>query len=296
MVNNIDQYLDQLKAELAGCDRATVQDAVSDTEEYLRNALYEVQAKRPGLSEAEAWPRILEKYGMPEEVALAYKAHENRPLLPALPESQKKHSALSRFFGVAADWKVWSALIYFVLSLGTGIAYFTWVVTGISLSAGLLVLIIGIPFAGLFMLSVWGISLIEGRIVEALLGVRMPRRPAFSDKHLGLWARFKTLISDRYTYLSMLYMILQLPLGIVYFTVFVTLIAVSASLVALPLVQLVFHQPLFRSPAFDGYFVPGWLVFLAVIAGILLFFSTLHLTAWVGRLHAKWAKMMLVRA
>ena len=38
MINTIEEYLSQLKEELAGNDRATIQDALSDAEEYLRNA------------------------------------------------------------------------------------------------------------------------------------------------------------------------------------------------------------------------------------------------------------------
>ena len=39
MINSIEQYLAELKKELAGSDRATIQDALSDAEEYLRTAL-----------------------------------------------------------------------------------------------------------------------------------------------------------------------------------------------------------------------------------------------------------------
>ncbi len=33
MIQSIDNYLAQLKKELSGCDRATIQDALSDAEE-----------------------------------------------------------------------------------------------------------------------------------------------------------------------------------------------------------------------------------------------------------------------
>ena len=47
-----------------------------------------------------------------------------------------RESLLGRFFGVAADPRTYGALFYMVLALATGIFYFTWVVTGVSLSAG----------------------------------------------------------------------------------------------------------------------------------------------------------------
>ena len=69
-----------------------------------------------------------------------------------------------------------------LLALATGIFYFTWVVTGVSMSAGLAVLIIGIPFVILYFGSVRLLSLVEGRIVEVMLGERMPRRPLYSER------------------------------------------------------------------------------------------------------------------
>jgi uncharacterized membrane protein len=39
MINSIEEYLKELRKEMAGSDRATVQDALSDAEEYLRTAL-----------------------------------------------------------------------------------------------------------------------------------------------------------------------------------------------------------------------------------------------------------------
>ena len=39
MTKSIEEYLDQLKAELKDSDIATIQDALSDAEEHLRMAL-----------------------------------------------------------------------------------------------------------------------------------------------------------------------------------------------------------------------------------------------------------------
>ena len=42
----------------------------------------------------------------------------------------------------------------------------------------------------------------------------MPRRPIFTNNNLSLWGRFKSLITDKYTWFTLAYMIMQLPLGI----------------------------------------------------------------------------------
>src|SRR5271157_5008353 len=231
MENNIDGYLQNLKAKMKDCDRATVQDALSDAEEYLRNALENVKAGKPGMTEENVFAAIVEEYGTPAEIADAYRKIEARTSPSLAFRTQKKNQPfLSRFFGVVIEPRAWGALLYLLFTLASGIIYFTWTVTGISLSLGLLILIIGIPIAGLFILSTRGLALLEGRMVEALLGIRMPHRPLFSKQDQGLWGKFKALLLDKYTWFSMMYMLLQLPLGITYFTVFITLIALSLGL------------------------------------------------------------------
>ena len=228
MENCIDGYLRQLKEELKNCDRATIQDALSDAEEYLRNALENMRENKPEIPEENAFSSVVEEYGTPAEIADAYRKVEARTSPSLTSRTPKENrSFVSRFFGVVIDPRAWGALLYLLFALATGIIYFTWTITGISLSLGLLDLIIGIPIAGIFILSTRGLALLEGRMVEALLGIRMPHRPLFSKKDQGLWGKFKALLIDRYTWFSMVYMLLQLPLGIAYFTVFITLVAIS---------------------------------------------------------------------
>ena len=63
MINNIDEYLHQLKKELANCDRATIQDALSDAEEYLRNAVENLRKKQPGVPEESVFRRSWKNMG-----------------------------------------------------------------------------------------------------------------------------------------------------------------------------------------------------------------------------------------
>ena len=303
MIQSIEQYLSLLKKELAGCDRATIQDALSDTEQHLSLALNSAVADG-GTAEAEAMALVIEEYGLPEEVAKAYRENENRlaPVLsrpvyreePEVAEEQDQRPFLLKFFGIFADSRAWGAFLYLLFSLATGIIYFTWAVTGMSLSVGLLVLIIGLPFAGLFILSVRGIGLVEGLIVEALLGIRMPRRPLFYRKSTGWWQRFRQIVLDRHSWLSLVYMIMQLPLGIIYFTVMVTLIAVSLYGIALPILQLGFDLPVSYVNGVSYYLV-DWMLPVAVIAGILLATLTMHLAKFLGRRHGLMAKALLVK-
>lgn len=312
MISSIEQYLSELKKELAGSDRATVQDALADAEEYLRTALSSAMKADAPVAEADALGQIIDKYGAPKEIAAAYKDIESRtppaftrpkpeemkspapPPPPTTPAAPDKRPWYARFFGVFAEPRAWGALVYLIFTLGTGIAYFTWAVTGLSLSAGLMVLIVGLPILGLFLLSARGIALIEGRLIEALLGVRMPRRPLFSRKDIGWWQKFKSLFTERQTWTAVLYMILQMPLGIIYFTVLFTLIGGSLWLIFKPVTELAWGIPSFVIGDY-GYFTPEWAMPFAVIGGILLLFATMHLAKYMGKLHGMMAKTMLVR-
>src|SRR4029077_14711664 len=132
---SIDEYLKQLRRALAGQDAALIQDALYDAEEYLRAEV----AAHPDKSEADVLELIASTYGAPEEVAAAYrdteakvKAALNTPTQSAIAE----RSARGRFFGVFMDVRAYTSLFYMLLTLATGIVYFTFVVTGIALSAG----------------------------------------------------------------------------------------------------------------------------------------------------------------
>lgn len=295
MITTVDEYLEILKKNLDGCDAATTRDALSDAEEYLRNSLETARTSTSDLNEAEALGTIIEEFGTPEEFAADYRKIEARvrPAFTATYPARDSSSFLSNTIGIFADPAAWSSLLFMLVSLVTGIIYFTWAITGISLSAGLLVLIISLPFIGLFFLSVRGIALIEGRIVEALLGVRMPRRPIFVDNSIGWWARFKILASSRHTWLTMLYMILMLPLGVIYFSVFITLIALSLALFAAPLAQIFVSFPILYIGA-DQYYLNPTLGFISSLLGFLFAIGTLHFAKLVGRWHGSFAKIMLV--
>lgn len=294
MSNPVDEYLIKLKTALQGCDQATVQDALADAEDHLRTALSKAKEIQPGPDEAGSLDAIIEEYGSPEEVAAAYREIERRlpPTLAPAPQSADR-SLWLRIFGVVVEPRAWGALLYMLISLLTGILYFTWAITGLSLSVSLIILIIGLPFLFLFLLSVRGIALVEGRIVEALLGVRMPRRSIFVDKNKGFWARLKELVSSWLVWKTLLYMLLMLPLGIIYFTIFVTLISLGLGMVVLPFVQLFIHLPLITINSVR-YFVPFWQMPFWAAAGALVLLASMHFAKLVGWVQGSFAKLMLM--
>jgi hypothetical protein len=290
----IPEYLEQLRAALAGADPALVQDALYDAVEYLRAEL----AENPGTDEATMLATVATSYGAPDEVADIYRVQETTvtKALRAPPPAPRK-SWFGRFFGVALDPHTYGSLLYMLLALPLGILYFTWAVTGVSLSAGLAILIIGVPFMVLFVSTVYALSLVEGRLVETLLGERMPRRPQAPSREAGFLNKVKEILADPRTWMTLLYMVLMLPLGILYFTAIVTLLSLSFGLTVGAVAHLLWQAGFIW---IDGVvFEPEWLAPLTpllVVVGVLMFFGTLHLARGVGRLHGALAKHMLVRS
>ncbi len=216
----IAEYLEQLRAALRGADPALIQDALYDAEDHLRSEL----AENPGKSEARCAREDRDDLRRARRSRGASMSTRNsrcsrRCAHRRRREGRRRSGGSS---ASAADPRAYASLFYMMLSLATGIFYFVWAVAGISLSVGLSILIFGLAFAVLFFGTVRVLSLVEGRIIEVMLGERMPRRPVYAERGKPVMTRIKEMFTDPRTWSTLLYMLLMLPLGIVYFTMAVT--------------------------------------------------------------------------
>lgn len=297
---SIDEYLAQLRDALAGEDPAVIQDALYDSEEYLRAEA----AANAGMPEADLLGRILHTYGTPDEVAAGYRDTEVKVKtalqLPA-PRYVAPSNVLKRFFAVYLDPRAYSSIFYMLLSLATGCLYFTYAVTGLSLSAGLAILIIGLPVFLGFIGIARVMSLGEGYLLEAVSGERMPRRPVHPGPPADFLTRIKDMLVDSQTWLTLIYFLLMLPLGIVYFTTIVTALSLGVSFLLLPYFGMAqrwgwwtpWHD--FGRISLDPWWLDtpaGWV--FSVIFGIVLITTTFHLARGVVSIHARAAKALLV--
>jgi len=294
MYKSVEEYLRALKQELKGSDSATIQDALADAEEHLRTGLTSMRESQPDLNEADALEQIIEQYGTPEETAAAYAEVERRTFPGFTPAAVKKSgSPLRRFFGIYTDPRAWGSLFYMLIAFVTGVVYFSWAVTGLSVSISFALFIFGLPVALLFLLSVRGVAWLEGRLVEALLGVRMPRRPLVAPQNAKWLERVKALVMDKHTWLSLLYMVLQFVLGTVYFVILVTVFALFLTCFAIPVAKLVFDLPVITVNT-TRYYLPLVTLPLFPLIGVVLWTQMMHLVRWVGGLHGRYAKALLV--
>jgi hypothetical protein len=186
-----------------------------------------------------------------------------------------------------------------LLTLVTGIIYFTVVVTGLSLSAGLAVLVIGLPFFLAFIGIARVLALGEGRLLEAITGERMPRRPVHPGPHSGIWSRIGEMLKDARTWTTLAYLLLMLPVGIFYFTVAIAGISIGVALIAGPFLVMAQHlgwdfnngisvmQPeLLAAPLVAPF---------TIALGVLILTLLMHAARGIGRVQVALARTLLVK-
>ncbi|MBU3727992.1 MAG: hypothetical protein FGM37_01920 [Phycisphaerales bacterium] len=265
------RYIAAFEAELAGCDPALRHDAVIDAETHLRSAI-------DGGVPVE---RAIEDFGTPQEVARAYLEQDSEaygwrssgrgapdhvasegatsatrgdasaalPAGSAAPQLSPKRSLASRIpiIGIWLDPRAWGALVYFGgVGFALSVAYFVWSVTIGSLVIGLAPLVIGIPLLVLLLGSARALCLVEGKVVETLLGVRMPRRvqPVEGADSVGFWQRILCWLRDVRSWLSLAYLLGNFFVSIGTFALTITLCAVSVALVAAGIASLLGMSPI----------------------------------------------------
>jgi hypothetical protein len=123
---------------------------------------------------------------------------------------------------------------YLILGLPIGIASFSVAITGVSLAAGLLITLIGIPVLLLTLVACRGFAALERARAAFVLGepVHAAERPWKRD---GAWETAKAVVSDPGAWRDLVWAVVLMPVGIATFTVAATAWSVALGLVTSPL-------------------------------------------------------------
>jgi len=145
--------------------------------------------------------------------------------------------ALKRWFSPLITAKPWLQTIHLLMDLPIGIATFTFAVTFLSVSGGLVVTLIGIPLLAASILAGRLIAGLERQRSLIFLGEEYPKPSQFDFKDPSLktlWAALR----DVQGWKGLVYAVVALPLGIFNFTIAVTIWTIALSftfaLLALP--------------------------------------------------------------
>jgi Putative sensor len=163
----------------------------------------------------------------------------------------------------------WTAVTHHLLGLPLGIAYFTWLVTALSIGAGLAITIVGIPILTLVLASVRPLLAAERTLSNALLGTEIPRA-GLAPGGEGWLGQLKAYWTDSTTWRGMSYLLARFPVGTLTFSVVTALYSAALYLIAAPIVspfdtiELGIWQP---DTWFDGLALVPFGLVLLVAAG-----------------------------
>jgi hypothetical protein len=181
---------------------------------------------------------------------------------------------------------------YLLLGLPLGIVEFVAVVTGLSMGFGLLITLLGIPVLVLTLLGARATAAFERELARALLDAPMPRHQPRPDRSTGFfWRRLVALVTDRDTWSSVAFLLLRLPLGILDFTVVVTIVSLALGGFAQPILFAIGLDTTIGDFVIDTFaesliYLPFSIVFLLAGPRLLLAWSVIPTriaTALLGR-------------
>jgi hypothetical protein len=196
-------------------------------------------------------------------------------------------SVLTRFFGVVRRPETWLGILFNWLAFPLGLFYFVFLVTGLSLGVGLVVVWVGIPILLVVAGAWWLFGAFERVQARYLLRADVPGAPREWEKVEGVWAKLKAHFGSAATWKDLVYLLAKLPFGIVSSVLLVTAATMVFWFVAMPFFAL------FDVPVINGTWVPPlWFGLICLPLGILVFFVALHvINAW-SWVCARWAEVM----
>jgi len=180
------------------------------------------------------------------------------PPAPAATETDDRHWLL-RAYGPLWQQRTWAATLHLLINLALGIAFFTAAVTMLSVSAGLLVTLVGIPLLVATVAMGRAIGAIERARVLALFGERLSAFPRPVAEG-GFFKRSGRLIADGAGWRGLLYSVIALPWGILTFTLTVVVWSVSIGMATFPVTQFFVPETTDNGPYrfSEDYVLHGW--------------------------------------
>jgi len=140
-------------------------------------------------------------------------------------------SEIDRIFGPVLQSRTYKNLLYLAISFPLGILYFVTMITGVSLSAGLAIILVGFLILALTLGLARIFGTLERGLTKALLGATFEPAPPVGR---GL----RAILTDRRSWTTVLFLVLSFPLGVAGFVASMLLFA-STIMMAAPVIHTV---------------------------------------------------------
>ena len=129
-----------------------------------------------------------------------------------------------------------------MLAFPLGLFYFVFLVTGLSVGLGLVIIWVGIPILLVVAGAWWLFGAFERVQAKYLLGADVASPPRAWETVNGVWGKLKAHFGSGATWKDLFYLLAKLPMGVLSFTLLVTLASILAWLVALPIAGYLGHR------------------------------------------------------
>jgi hypothetical protein len=202
-------------------------------------------------------------------------------------------SFLRRYFGVVAKEETYLNLIYLMLAFPLSIVYFVFLVTGLSLGFGTVIIWIGIPILLAVFAASWGLAMFERTLAMLLLREDIPPMARVEETAESAWERFKAHFRNRVTWTSLLYLFLKFPVATAFFTFTVTVLATAVALLIAPLLY-----SLWDFPSWYGFWevdTLGESLILTALSLLLALPISLHIVNFLAYVSGAFARVSLGR-
>jgi hypothetical protein len=180
---------------------------------------------------------------------------------------------------------------YLLLALPLGIFYFVVIITGLSLGAGLMITWLGIPI----LIATFAFSNIFTNYERALANNFLDAKISpfiKTERPHGIWVNFKAHFMDGRTWTQAFYLIAKLPLGIITFTIEVTLFMTSLFLIVTP---LLYQQSWYQYVGVNFWYITSLPQALgAMCGGIVLTIVFYYVTKGLAVISSEFARSALV--
>ncbi|HEY6410833.1 MAG TPA: sensor domain-containing protein [Ktedonobacteraceae bacterium] len=200
-------------------------------------------------------------------------------------------------FRVARERQSYTNMLYLLLSFPLGLAYFVFLVTGIVLGLGTLIIWIG-AFILLFMMIAWRyLAAFERRMAIDWLHVVIP--PLFHPYSMPTiqWQRLQALVRNSMTWKTLAYLLLKFPLGLFSFVITIVLAVLSFVIALVSLILGLLSAPFvilvlsLQGASYVKEFVQRYLLF--ALTGFGLSLVTLHLLNGLAFVAGQLARLLL---
>jgi len=187
---------------------------------------------------------------------------------------------MANFFSVIIKQQTYLNLVYLLFAFPLGLAYFIFLVTGISLGLGLAITLIGIPILALMTVAWYGLGLFERSLSSILLNIKIKPMSNNAMKQKTVLKRLQKHLENSATWKSLGYLFIKFPLGLISFILIVTLLSTSIALIASPIayyLSIIFPSMNFAVINRVEVITSYWPTFILTIIGIFLLFISLHI-------------------